>query len=166
MKVPCTDCIIEGLEICLFNNNSKFADDHLLQTNGTATGAPNSCSYSDLAIYRLDKLINEEKANNFNELLFFGRYRDDCFVLWDGTVVRLNEFFSFINTLDQDLKFTMELGGSSICFLDLRISVINNHLFTSVYSKPTDSHLYLDSTSCHKPSSIDGNSKRRCPTPS
>ena len=41
-----------------------------LQTNGTATGAPNSCSYSDLVIQRLDKLINNEQINNFAKLLF------------------------------------------------------------------------------------------------
>ena len=62
-----TECIIEGLEICLYNNNSKFDQDHLLQTNRTATGAPNSCSYSDLAIQRLEKLINNKRINNFGE---------------------------------------------------------------------------------------------------
>ena len=36
----------------------------------TATGALNSCSYSDLVIQRLDKLINNEQINNFAELLF------------------------------------------------------------------------------------------------
>ena len=53
-------CIIEGLKICLYNNDSKFYQDHLLQTKWTATAASNSCSYSDLAIHRLDKLINNE----------------------------------------------------------------------------------------------------------
>ena len=67
--------------LTVFNNNSKFADDDLLQLNGTATGAPNSCSYSDLAIYRLDQKIDKEKIDNFHELSYFGRYRDDCFVL-------------------------------------------------------------------------------------
>ena len=38
----------------LYNNNSTFAKNHLLQTNGTATGVLNSCSYSDIAINRLD----------------------------------------------------------------------------------------------------------------
>ena len=47
---PSTECIIEGLEIYLYNNNSKFDQDHFLQTKRTATGAPNSSSYSDLAI--------------------------------------------------------------------------------------------------------------------
>ena len=44
IKKPSTDCVIEGLKLCLYNNNSVFANENLLQTNGTATGAPNSCS--------------------------------------------------------------------------------------------------------------------------
>ena len=67
-KKPSTECIIEGLRICLFNNKSKFDQDHLLQRNGNATRAPNS--YSDLAIYRLDKIIKNEQINNFYELFF------------------------------------------------------------------------------------------------
>ena len=51
---PSTECIIEGLKLCLYNNNSVFANEHLLQTNGTATGAPNSCSYADIAVASLD----------------------------------------------------------------------------------------------------------------
>ena len=140
----------------LYNNNSIFDKNHLLQTNGTATGVPNSCSYSDIAINRIGQLIEQEQANNFKELFFFGRYRDDCFVLWNGSKDRLDEFFSFLNVLDCDLKFTMEIGNDHLCFLDLKISVSSNKLMTTVYSKPTDSHLYLHSTSCHKSSSING----------
>ena len=151
---PSTECVLEVLEICLYNNNSIFDTNHLLQTNGTATGSPNSCSYSDIAINRIDRLIEQEQANNFKELSFFGRYRDDCFVLWNGSKDRLDEFFSFLNVLDCDLKFIMEIGNDHLCFLDLKISISSNKLMTTVYSKPTDSHLYLHSTSCHKPSSI------------
>ena len=45
-----------------------------------------------------------------------------------------------LNTLDEKLKFTMEIGGNSICFLDLKISIQNNRLEITVYNKPTDSH--------------------------
>ena len=62
---PSTECVLERLQICLYNNNSVFDTNHLLQTNGTATGAPNSFSYSDIAINRLDQLIEQEQANNF-----------------------------------------------------------------------------------------------------
>ena len=82
VKEPSTECIIEGLEICICSNNSEFDQDHLLQKNDTATGAPNSCSYSNLALYRLDKLIKNEQLSNFNELYFYGSYRNDYFVIW------------------------------------------------------------------------------------
>ena len=155
-KIPSTECVIEGLKICLFCNNSIFAEKNLLQTNGTATGAPNSCSYADMAITPIDDEIFMKMESCYPELLFYGRYRDDCFALWNGSIEKLNDFFSFMNTLNDDLKFTMEIGGKELCFLDLKISLIENRLCTTVYSKPTDSHLYLHASSCHNASSING----------
>ena len=105
------------------NNNSLFDKNHLLQTNNTATGAPNSCSYSDIAINRLKRFIEKEQTDNFKEFFFF---RDDCFVLWKGNKDRLTEFFffSFLNLLaDCDFKFTMKIGQGHLCFLDLKVSV-------------------------------------------
>ena len=80
-KSPSTDCIIEGLEICLKCNNSKFGSQNLLQLNGTATGAPNSCSYSSLAVFDIDKNVLQAKRNTYQEIRYFGRYRDDCLAL-------------------------------------------------------------------------------------
>ena len=98
----------------------------------------------------------KQKETAFSEILYFGRYRDDCPVLWDGTDEKIKELYNFIDTLNPDLKFTMEIGNQSICFLDLRISIVGNKLTTTVYSKPTDSHLYLHADSCHKKTSIKG----------
>ena len=61
-----------------------------------------------------------------------------------------------LNSLDEKLKFTMEIRGNSICFLDLKISIQNNRLETTVHGKPTDSHLYLEASYCHKKSSKNG----------
>ena len=155
-KNPSTKCVIEGLEICLFNNNSIFDNKNLLQTNGTATGAPNSCSYSDIAVSKIDDAVFKEMKSKYKELKYYGRYRDDCFALWEGNSEKLHQFFDFINSLDNDLKFTMEIGNKELCFLDVKISIIDRKLETTVYSKPTDSHLYLHATSCHNQSSITG----------
>ena len=67
---------------------------------------------------------------------------------------KLESFYIFLNSLNPHLKFTMEVGGKSICFLDLEISIKNGQLETAVYSKLTDSHLYLNAKSCHKPPSL------------
>ena len=53
-------------------------------------------------------------GSDFQEILYFGRYRDDCIGVWHGTTERLDEFFQFINMLSLDLKFTMEVGGNSL----------------------------------------------------
>ena len=102
-KNPLTECIMEGLEICLLNNNSRFANKHLLQTNSTATGTPNSSSYSDTAITQLDQIINKNRATQFQECFYFGRYRDDCLFVWCG------DFHKVLNTLDEKLKIRWKL---------------------------------------------------------
>ena len=53
----------------------------------------------------------------------------------------------------------MKIVKGSLCFLDLKISIVDYKLATTVYSKPTDSHLYLQSNSCDNPKAIDGNQK-------
>ena len=155
IKKPSTQCLIEALRLCLYSNNSVFNGTNLLQTNGTATGAPNSCSYSDLALQPIDDAIFDA-IRDFPELFYYGRYRDDCFVIWVGSLERLHEFHTFINTLDPYLKFTIEVGGIMLNFLDLKIGLFEGRLITSVYSKPTDSHLYLQGESCHQEASIKG----------
>ena len=155
-KYPSTECLIEALSICLTHNNSTFDGKHLLQTNGTAMGAANSCSYSDLAIEPIDSAVTNAMSNNFKELLYFGRYRDDCFSLWLGDRLRLNDFLQFINSIAPGIVFTMEIGGRQICFLDLKIEIVDNQLTTTVYCKPTNSLMYLHGNSCHPKPSKDG----------
>ena len=116
---PSTASIIEASEIWLCNNNSKFDRDHLLQTNDTATGASNFCSHSDLVVYRSNKLINNERINNFSELFFYGRYRENCFVIWNGCEERLISFHQFLNSLD---------GSCERLFMFLRFENIYNRL--------------------------------------
>ena len=147
---PSTDCVIEALEICLTCNNSKFAKQNLLQSNDTATGAPNSCSYADLAVSPIRDKVLSASENTFCEILYFGLYRDDDLTLWAGSMERLCQFRDFLNSLDRNLKFKMTVGeNDKLTFLDLRITLKNNKLFTTVYSKPTSSQLYLQADSIH-----------------
>ena len=46
--------------------------------------------------------------------------------------------------------------GSSVPFLDTTVSIDGHTLKTTLYSKPTDAHLYLRSDSCHPPSCTKG----------
>ena len=107
----------------MLNNQSYFASIHVLQAHDTGTGAPNSCSYSNIAISHVDKIINKKRGTQFEECFYFGRYRDDCFVLWCRDIEKSNDFHKLLNTLDEKLKFTMEIGGNNICFLDFKFFI-------------------------------------------
>ena len=43
----------------------------------------------------------------------------------------------------------MEIASDSICFLDLKIRIVNQWLVTAVYSRPTYLYFYLHRLSCH-----------------
>ena len=70
------------------------------------------------------------------------------------------EFFNLMNSLNDELQFTMEIGNNELCFLDLKITLKDCILSTTVYMKPTDSHLYyLHANSCHNESTKKGIAK-------
>ena len=47
------------------------------------------------------------------------------------------------------IKFDINQSTKSVQFLDVEVSLQHGKIVTTVYSKPTDSHVYLDVTSCH-----------------
>ena len=114
-------------------------------------GPKNSCSYA--VAEEIDKQVLKSQSI-YPELKCWFRFRDDSIVLWRGTVERLQAFFQDLNTFDAHLQFTIEIGGRSLHFLDLLITIVDNKLVISVYSKPTDAHLYLNAKSSHPKSQI------------
>ena len=49
----------------------------------------------------------------YSELKCWFRYRDVTFVLWRGTVERLQAFFQDLNTFDSHFQYTLKIGGRS-----------------------------------------------------
>ena len=41
----------------------------------------------------------------------FGRYKDDCITIWTGHEDKVNLLPEFLNSLNENLKFTVEIGG-------------------------------------------------------
>ena len=58
-NTPPTECILEGLELCLTCNNSIFNNRNFLQKDGTVEVPYISCSYSDIAIPKFDTAASE-----------------------------------------------------------------------------------------------------------
>ena len=77
------------------------------------------------------------------------RYLDDIFMIWTGNEDELREFIEYLNNLHPTIKFTSEQSSSSVAFLDTTVSIKDGKISTDLYVKPTDTHHYLLSSSCH-----------------
>lgn len=63
---------------------------------------------------------------------------------------KLKNFFNRCNSFDPHIKFEQTTSTTSIPFLDVQVIFKNNgELSTDLYKKPTDTHQYLNWTSCH-----------------
>ena len=62
----------------------------------------------------------------------------------------MDSFISRLNQVHNTIKFTSDISKTSVNFLDVKISKdIHGRLTTSLYTKPTDAHLYLHYSSYH-----------------
>ena len=77
------------------------------------------------------------------------RYIDEIFFLWEHGEEKLKSFIDKINKMHPTTKFTADWSKTSIIFLDVTVSITKGIRETDLYVKPTDSHQYFLSSSCH-----------------
>ena len=77
------------------------------------------------------------------------RYIDDIFMVWDHGLDELNTFIQYLNTCNDNIKFSSEISEEKLNFLDVTVKVENQSLVTDLYTKPTDRNTYLPYNSAH-----------------
>ena len=92
-----------------------------------------------------EKIIKESEYKPY----LWWRYIDDIFFLWEHGENKLKSFLDKINEVHPTIKFTAEWSKTSINFLDVTVSLVEGVIETDLYVKPTDSHQFLQSSSCH-----------------
>ena len=87
--------------------------------------------------------------------LVWWRYIDDVFFIWHDDEESLKDFIKFCDgysekhRMKSKIEFETNFSRESVNFLDVTVDLSDGKIKTSVYSKPTDSHLYLNRKSCH-----------------
>ena len=79
------------------------------------------------------------------------RYIDDILGLADLPVTDIENFIDSFGKFHPAVQFTHEISNT-VNFLDIKLSIENRGVSTSVYYKPTDSHAYLHYHSNHSSS--------------
>jgi len=139
--------IVEMLNLVLTCNNFEFNNQHFLQTQGVAMGTRVAPTIANLVMGHF-----EEKFVYTYHLrpLIWLRYIDDNFMIWTHGKEALDEFIAHLNSVHPSIKFTHEASPASVNFLDTTvIKDHTGHLYTTLYTKPTDTHAYLHYASCH-----------------
>ena len=80
---------------------------------------------------------------------------DDILCIWTGSEASLQTFHEALNHYHPKLKFSLELGGASINYLDLRISLVTSSATNTlafdfdIYRKPTNTGQTIHGDSLH-----------------
>ena len=83
------------------------------------------------------------------------RFIDDIFFIWTDGEDSLKEFlalcqkYSETKNMKSVIKFEISPSTKTINYLDVCITLYQQTLSTTVFSKPTDAYIYLNPKSCH-----------------
>ncbi|CAJ0949880.1 unnamed protein product, partial [Ranitomeya imitator] len=146
---------LDLLNIVLRENFFSFEDD-FVQTCGTAMGSNVAPAYANLYMDRFERdHIYSNPLFQQHAITWF-RYIDDIFCIWLGDFSSLSTFFNTLNSVREELKFTLSHDSDTITFLDTRIRKDSQgKLTTDIYTKPTDCNNLLRYDSCHPKSTRD-----------
>ncbi len=146
-QAPTNTELLRLLALVLKCNNFEFNGDHYLQTNGVAMGSKVSPTVANLV------MGNFEHQHVYPYRLqpsLWVRFIDDIYLVWLHGLNTLLEFVEHLNSVHESLKFTLTHSTTSVQFLDTTVNIDDNRkMYTTLYTKPTDTHMYLDFRSCH-----------------
>ncbi len=145
--LPTNQDILRLLHLVLTLNHFEFNDTHWTQINGVAMGSKSSPTFANLFMEDWEsKWVDPYPLAP----IIWRRYIDDVFLIWTHGVDELKKFIEHLNSVHATIKFTAEWSETEINFLDTKVKVSNDRkLYTTLYTKPTDTHTYLHYQSAH-----------------
>jgi len=135
---------MDTIDFVLKSTYFKFNDKIYKQTFGAPMGSPLSPIIADLVMQDLES--HTLKNLSFTPP-FYTRYVDDIALAAPST--QINELLYNFNSYHPRLKFTIEIGGTILNFLEVTIINRNGQLMFDWYHKPTYSGRLLNFHSKH-----------------
>ena len=151
-QMPLT-AINYAIDIIMNNNVFKFGDCFFHQLSGTAMGTPPACCYATIYYAVREKMLLAKYKDN---LLFYKRYIDDVFAIWNPTNPELsfNDFTKDMNY--QSLKWEVNNPSTEVIFLDMILYLRDGRIHTKLYEKALNLYLYINPFSSHPPGVLSG----------
>ena len=121
-------------------------------------GSHASPEIADITFHDMEmKIISKHRT----KIDLWLRFRDDVFMIFDGTQRELNDFFTNINSMHPTFEFSIESSQQEITYLDLEIFKGQRHSETGIldmrtHTKLTDTFQFLHRQSCHPKATFNG----------
>ncbi|XGW28958.1 hypothetical protein V3C99_008620 [Haemonchus contortus] len=138
------DNIEELLRNVVSVNIFRFKNNFYKQTRGLAMG---SRLAPLLAIVFMDNL---ERPALSSDVLYFGRYIDDIFIVGKSRTT-LRQTFGRLNKRCQSIKLTAESPSADgfLPFLNTKIKISDGQITSMWYRKPASQNILIHARSCH-----------------
>ena len=146
-QYPPTNTLLRLAELVLTTNTFYFNGSFYLQTSGVAMGSKLGPSYACLFVGYQEYLIMNSYRGPFPCLI--KRYMDDIIGATSLPLESLQGFINHTNNFHPALQFTHNITEDSLPFLDLRLTIKDDTISTTIYYKETDAHSFLDYGSSH-----------------
>ena len=134
-------------DIVLKNNYFHFLDKTFKQKPGTAVGTKFAPPYS--IFFFMTDLEKRFLSDIGLKPYIWWRYIDYIFLIWKHGEESLKLFLEEINNIHPTIKFTADTSDCSVNFAGVKVLLKDGKIITDLYVKPTDTHLYIDTSSCH-----------------
>ena len=127
-------------KLCMFATSGQFLfDDKMFkQIDGVSMGSPLAPTLANLFLAEMEQTWIGIDCSP----LYYARYVDDCICVFDN-VSKIEKFHEFLNKQHSNLKFTVDIGGNSIAFLDVKINITDS-VETIIFRKESFTNLLLN----------------------
>lgn len=110
------------LKLCLETNVCQFQNQTYRFSDGLPMGGPLSSLMYDIFMNHLEQHMVNNSPYMY-DVLFWGRYVHDVFCIYNGHNNSLSALLDTLNSFHPNIKFTLEIGGKTINFLDMKIAL-------------------------------------------
>ena len=139
------------------SNAFRFGNEYYRQVTGTAMGTPMGPNCANLFMDNFEQnlLRDYSQITGLSPLVWF-RFIGAIFFIWTDNKESLDHFIFFTQNysksknMKSQIKFKINLSTNEVHLLDVTVYLKHGKFRTTLFTKPTDSHFYLNTSSCHR----------------
>jgi hypothetical protein len=145
-----TETLLKLFDLVLTTSDMQFNEEFFRQCKGIPMGSRIGSGVACLTMGYIERNMLSQYDGAIP--ILFKRYIDDILGIFVGSHQDLEAFIDYVCNFHENIKYTHEISNQNLAFLDLKLSIEDNGISTTINYKDTDSHNCLRYDSSHPPS--------------